>query len=497
MPPHISFSGPPRKPLQLRSLDIPLGKDRWSSVSLLSGLRQHLELTIPSGWLILRLFRKGETIPTGSTGVDNPLLFLTSPEMEALREPIRLHRKSQGQPGELTLNLNPGQSVAQQNPIPTPDGESSPFLKGWLNRFLGAQAGKSSKNQLDWEASNPEAKQVDPGDLLLPGDLGCPQTLSGPLIATADWAALEIHRDLWVAFQDTPPFREAFDRAALNWFFEDRLSRNPMFIELTAQQKKQLREGAEMVRHQPGEVIFEENDLSEALFLIKQGQVRVVKGETNLLALGDVLDWSLLISGLAPLSQESAPPTWKAVGERIAWNLSDEDPTDPALAPDGERQEWLHRVNDFLKQPFADPTKGILPTWPEHSHPPEGLVPSTTSASVWGLRERTAFGRLWLETVLGKAARALKPRPTQGTILSVMSEGELMGEMGVLADQPRSATCVALGAPRTQGDTGPVELIRIPGDLFTEILADAPAVCQKVVDQVARRHRNDKALLAT
>jgi len=81
-----------------------------------------------------------------------------------------------------------------------------------------------------------------------------------------------------------------------------------------------------------------------------------------------------------------------------------------------------------------------------------------------------------------------------------MSRGDIFGEMGVLLNQPRSATCVAYEPP--PGETGgirpgPVELVRIPSEVFHEMAASSAIFKAKVESLVTERQRRDKKVAQT
>ena len=69
-------------------------------------------------------------------------------------------------------------------------------------------------------------------------------------------------------------------------------------------------------------------------------------------------------------------------------------------------------------------------------------------------------------------------------VAGVLGRNELVGEMGVLANAPRSATIRARGQVRA---------LRIDGDLFLDLLAENPSVALDVMrqlsDKLARAHR--------
>jgi Fe-S-cluster-containing hydrogenase component 2/CRP-like cAMP-binding protein len=108
-----------------------------------------------------------------------------------------------------------------------------------------------------------------------------------------------------------------------------------------------------------------------------------------------------------------------------------------------------------------------------------------------------ACNRFLLEAVfprgLGKAAKPSGP----ALILAYRSRGEFFGEMGLLENSPRMATCVAYNHPDNdpEREVGPVQLIRIGKEVFDELLATVPLFRQKVAEVIAeRKTQTQKAL---
>src|SRR5262249_7452674 len=105
------------------------------------------------------------------------------------------------------------------------------------------------------------------------------------------------------------------------------------------------------------------------------------------------------------------------------------------------------------------------------------------------------------------ALPGLTPRRRAGggpeTILAYRARGEVIGEIGVLRDQPRSATCVAYVHARDEfarkeaakRDLEVVEMVHLPADIFEELLQD-PGFRRQVDAVLAERVASDVKVLA-
>lgn len=362
-----------------------------------------------------------------------------------------------------------------------------------------------------------EKTQVNTGDVMVClGDH--PRGIrTGTLVVEKDWLYVEIQGKVLDLIESNLQYKNSIKKAQLRRMFEKDLKNLAFFQDLNEQQIFRLKNVVEFVDFQPGEVIVLENDLSDAIYIIRTGRVQVVKGQADLIGLGDIPDWGILFNRLKALEMETAPLSWQNLAPRLAWDDSEQDISDIITAPIGDKQEWLHQLNDFVKFPFVNPGQFDLPEppagksfrelWPT---PFGDISPGSLEdekyriqeAKQWGLKERARFGRNWIQAVLGDAIQTRSHAPENAHVLSVMSQGEHFGEMGLLADQPRSASCLAVEPfgvkdfVKAGEDSGVVELVRIPGDIFLEILADAPDLRRKIDEKIAKRNQNDQKLLA-
>jgi signal-transduction protein with cAMP-binding, CBS, and nucleotidyltransferase domain len=68
------------------------------------------------------------------------------------------------------------------------------------------------------------------------------------------------------------------------------LERLPIFRDLTEDQLARLRDGVELVRFKAGQVICDEHDRSDSMFVVRSGLVQAVANLSSLLSPGEVVD---------------------------------------------------------------------------------------------------------------------------------------------------------------------------------------------------------------
>lgn len=100
------------------------------------------------------------------------------------------------------------------------------------------------------------------------------------------------------------------------------------------------------------------------------------------------------------------------------------------------------------------------------------------------VEEGSPPGPIWV--ILDGSFEVTKRADTQDIVLSVRKPGDLVGEMAVLGQVPRTATVRALESSR---------VLRISPEVFLTVLAANPSVVHAVIRQVSARLRNIERLL--
>ena len=107
----------------------------------------------------------------------------------------------------------------------------------------------------------------------------------------------------------------------------------------------------------------------------------------------------------------------------------------------------------------------------------------------WSELELRTAGRAAFSEIFPDLIR--KPIETSGPprVLAYLSRGECFGEIAVVTRSPRNASCIAYNHPSTEEarDFGNVELVRIRGAAFRQLMDESPALKQQVESLAQRR----------
>ena len=113
----------------------------------------------------------------------------------------------------------------------------------------------------------------------------------------------------------------------------------------------------------------------------------------------------------------------------------------------------------------------------------------------WSELELRTAGRAAFSEILPELIR--KPIESSGPprVLAYLSRGECFGEIAVVTRSPRNASCIAYNHPSTEEvrDFGNVELVRIPGAAFRQLMDESPALKQQVESLAQKRVKQSQS----
>src|SRR5205807_3228827 len=101
--------------------------------------------------------------------------------------------------------------------------------------------------------------------------------------------------------------------------------------------------------------------------------------------------------------------------------------------------------------------------------------------------------RLLLEIMCPTGLRHRRKHAGVETILSYCSVNEYFGEMGLMLNQPRSASCIAFSHPNHEGS---IELVKIPSKTFWKLIKMSAPIRERVKQEIANRRKQTIAKLA-
>lgn len=512
----------PEARLEQRDSDVALTEDQFLKIGLFSQLKRKPSLDRYPGAMVLRRYRKGEVVfRQGEAGwtafyilTTEDLLHVWEARLEAAWKENEQHRL------QLEINLL-RERLEQLKEVPQEDelrtaakvyiavARNSPSTaKGLANRLIGFSNQtftgpvRNEKlqtlyipvgGQLNFSMDSFSAPMQE-GELF--GEMSCMYRTprSATVVARRDCYMLEILRNVLDQIQRDPVYKARMDEVYKARVLGMQLRKLTIFSELTQEEFDSIRNKVELVSYEPGDLICDEHDRSDAIYIVRTGLVKVMKNVSHLLQPSDITDWTEL--GKAFLIGANHPTT--PLGKFFAMLPADVQEiirTNPDLtkAQGAERRRIVLAMNDLLKSTE-------LVNIPEFTHLTgspafkEQVKRLPEDVKKWTQLDHRYHNRIFMEMLYPKAVRRHQRLPGPETILSYCSPGDFFGEIGVMLDQPRSATCQAYGHPN---DHGVVELVKIPRDVFRRLVESSPTIAAKVNEEITRRRAHTITRLAT
>jgi Fe-S-cluster-containing dehydrogenase component/CRP-like cAMP-binding protein len=328
-----------------------------------------------------------------------------------------------------------------------------------------------------------ESDTVFMGQGELFGEMSCLYRIprSATVRAERDCYVLEFLRNVLDKI-NTGPFRNQLDDIYKKRFLELHLRKLELFRNLSDGAYAELREGVELRTLMPGELIFDEHDRPDGLYIIRSGFVRIVKNTSALLGKDSIADWAGLWSALKAASNETGPrrKVWEHVRQTLP-ELADKLEGAGACATD--ERDLLYALNDLLKKKDAAALIGFEFTGPAASWADEAKQLAGSKKEDPGRIRR--FNRQLLEALFPTLIRpygidpprvlAYRSAPewvSSSSELAAASNADsaLIGEIGLFDDGPRSATCVAYG--QSDDRYGGVRLVYVNKQLYQKLVSN-------------------------
>jgi Fe-S-cluster-containing dehydrogenase component len=468
-----------RPPAELapRPGDEELTVDELQKISLFAGLKEQPGMEEFPGTLILRRYRKGDVVCRIGEPGWTAFYILTSKDLESLRGG-RFQTQAQS---VADAPAGDGSSLRRvafvQSGLPRPPRRWDRF------RQLFQQPARSEAHPLPREAFLTE------GELF--GEMSCLYRTprSATVVVEQDCYMLELLRNILdkMLSNRNRAFKDQIDALYRKRVLDLQVRSLPLFRDLPAVHLDRLCSKAELEALEPGEIICDEHERSESMYIVRTGFVKTVKNASRLLGREDTSDWQAFGTGLHAGSSETGPrrKVWELLPESTRLVLT--RAADGGKLSADEEQEVTNALNDLLKQPKLHAAAEFKETL-QGSGLADEIKKLPASLKKWVNHQQICdFNHRLLSAIypgIFPAPRA----PDQVRVLSYRSQGDFIGEMGLLTGQPRSATCIAYDHPDSK--FGRVELVRISKQLFDEILSASPelrTIVTTVVEENERR----------
>jgi Fe-S-cluster-containing hydrogenase component 2/CRP-like cAMP-binding protein len=515
----------PPADLPPRDGDLEVPSDQLARISLLAKLADSTRkgLTRFPGAMRLRRFRRGEYICRQGEEGCTAFYILNGEDHQRLRDHLvdklaQLPPESSEEAATLRTHVADLASTLAYRPERPkgPDADPPEFAivqlatsgkvrlvrrRSWLERLLGRKIEQPPRSDdrpsslpfdgpRDVNAATGETRLCE-GDLF--GEMACRnrQPRSASIRALRDGYLLEFLSHILKKIEDDAAYRKEKEETYKKRVLDLHLRPLPLFRELTDQQFASvfamIRPEITLVSFESGQLIFDENDRPDAIYLVRDGLVQVRKGTSALLAVADVLNWDELLKVLRGEAGVGAALV-RQMSER-AQALVRSTATTTGLQ-DADRQEIVYGLNDAIKNrqtATAAEFKDVVPSAAVRDR----LSGLPEDKKAWTEFDHCRLGRILIEESLPAGVLRRLPRPSSLVhVITYCPRGEIIGEMGVVESKPRNATCIAYGQPRLdpeQKDLGSVELVRLPAALILRLMEKYPTLRKSVKKEVAKR----------
>jgi Fe-S-cluster-containing hydrogenase component 2/CRP-like cAMP-binding protein len=337
---------------------------------------------------------------------------------------------------------------------------------------------------------------------------------SATVVAQRHCYVLEMLRNVLDSILGDKQFQEDTDKEYVASVLENHLAGLSIFSGLTAEQLADVRAGVELMRYSDGQIIFDKGGESDCMYIVRRGLVKVLLNEWPLLSIEDVLDWQALASALA--GGEGAGPAQRYLANKLT--PAAREKLARAASNPQDRPGIVEAINALLADRGLRAVENPRTKKPEVAAELKPLVDAPAFKEAlsadfprdekdWSDQDWRRYNRILVENACPGSLRSARlPKRRQGdelpaqsrseNILAYLAQGDFFGEMGVMLDQKRSATCVAYVHPRPEADEvdpqgdrwrreeARIELVKIPRSLLLGLCEKHPSIKRKVDEKI-------------
>jgi Fe-S-cluster-containing hydrogenase component 2/CRP-like cAMP-binding protein len=490
--------------LEPRETDQVITDEEYLKISLFRQLKQKPSLDRFPGAVRLRRYAKGETICWQGEAGWTAFYGLTGEDVKAIRRRTETSTVA-GRPGAVLPAESPSNDETSRTiaTVYLSLPQARPQQKGVFQRLTSRLAGRSAVSKPAWPLSIPidGPRDLDSNTLQtalyegeLFGEMSCMYRTprSATVVAARECYILEMLRHILDALQKDPAYRKRTEEIYKQRVLEMHLRKLAIFSDLKddeyARIYSEIRGGLELVSYEAGQVICDEYDRSDCVYIIRNGLVRTVKGVSALLSPADILDLPKLISILRDAKNDTSKPAaalLQFVGTRAqdivtrAHDLSTLDESDRAGLVDEfngiiKNKQFLSCKGSQLvvsgaafQEKTREPSEQRAELTDRLKKTFKGASSQELEEELWKYPVMRKLNRLLFEALLPGCIRPLPPASGHELVLSYLGRGEFIGEMGLMAREARSATCEAFAHP---SGAGRAELVRVPEAVFWKIV---------------------------
>ena len=554
----------PEVELELGPRDMVLNSQELVLLELFGNLKKPISVEKFPGSILLRNYQQGEVICRQGEAGNSAFYIAKARDLETL-----FGRR-------LKTTQTPDQPVATAHILSGSTQQARP--RSWWQRLLPFSNGASAEavetpifipndGPTDIDYQTRQASIIE-GDVF--GEMSCMTYAprSATVVAVQDCYLVEFNRNIFDQMQRDAGYRQQVDKIYRERVLDSHLKQLEYFRDLDPAQLEELTAGATLHIFDPGDVICDQHDPSDSVYIVRSGVVQVVTGVATFLSETLVQDWPGFCNALIPASEEtvlkpasespSKPVADSAVddilaaarGDKAEENSAaesvddilaaarggdesdsspiindDEDqparlvstPTKPVgsaeatvwhwctssvqaairrlaqeTSEDDDRPLVISALNQLVRQRELAASKDLLPVFQrsevaQHVNAfPKGIKGASKDWSELEVRigNFSALRSMFPDHLPSRHGSSGPPR-----ILGYLARGECFGEMGVIADQPRSASCLAYDHPQDDPGRRPgrVEIVRIDAEVFRSLMDGSEQLSRTIGDLVKER----------
>jgi CRP-like cAMP-binding protein/Fe-S-cluster-containing hydrogenase component 2 len=401
-------------------------------------------------------------------------------------------------------------------------------LKRLTNRVLGGSqtAEHSTPKYIPIDAPtdvnyDTRTAPILPGEIF--GEMSCMTFAprSATVIAEEECFMLEFLRNIFDNIQRDDGYRRRTEQLYCDRALKSQFTRTKLFFDASEEDLEFVRKAARLEIFEPGDVVCGEGDQSDCVYFIRSGLVQIVKGADVVVTASDIADWQPLCEALLQGEAEVKKAELKQTEEKAA-EKSEDKPTKSAslpldmlkkkaalLSPKAkawqalpvDAQEAARAIMESSEGEIVAECKARLSTALNElvgdadfvksketeklrtAH--EALAPARAFGKPeksWTGFETRVAGKLLLRAMIPKAMTSKSPHTTAPRIITYLSRGDIVGEIGVVNGSPRSASVIAYDHSPDAANRKPsrVEMVRIDKEVFHELLDRSPVLRERV-----------------
>ncbi len=473
----------PTAELPPRTTDVPLSLEQLGGLALFTSIKKAPSFSKFPGSYVLRHYQPGEVICRQGQAGWSAFYMLTTAD-----------RASLGLPATATSSSQP-QRLATARLLAA--GTASSPVGGLWHKLWGRKAPQAVRaSQADSIPNdgpsdiNYETRQaaIYAGEVF--GEMSCltRQPRSATVVADEQCYALEILRNVLDQMRKDPQYKQQSEQKYRDRVLEGHLRHLSLFSLFSPEQFRSIAGRVELTEYPPGAVLWDEGDDSTAMYVVRSGMVQVLQSFPWRLTVDEIGNWPLLIQKLVTDPVPETPlATWRTMLsapllESLA--IGTEDP------PPNVKQQFVMECDELAKSGKLVTAKEMAPVLTHEQFQRDGAK-FDAKVKNWTPLENRRGTRILYHLLLPEAIAPPEPAGMQ-RVLRYLGRGDALGEIGLALDQPRTATCVAYAHGDTDSEATNVELVRVPADLFHEIVKMSPEIRAEVDRMVSKRTASDR-----